>query len=628
MANDLLSAAEARKRLDELRSTPAPQAPAMFRQAQPGGAMFVPSTGPSMQEWSPGKYLGGAVESLRGAPGEIVRGAGNLVGSFFKALTGVSQPRVRPPTRADVGAAGEAAGEFATKFGDIGTFASGGLMGDIGMPTQAPATGPWGAAGTTVKGIGGPASAATAPGLWRGLGTAPRVTDVPPTPRALPPPQVGVAGQPATPTGAGMMPPGPTATTRMPGGIPGAPEPPVRAPGPAFGQTPAEIAGGLAGRDLPPRAPGTEGRPPRAGQPTPPPLIPHGAERGRPSILADALINNNAADVDKRLSNRFRRALQPGMRARDIQHLDTQDQQLTTTADSIIAAKDHIQFRDPADPTGKALLPAGRLPRSLHEVGQAIDYLKGEIFKTYDSLVQRVGGQGVRIELAPVVAKLREFAANPENLHLPSIRAEALKLADEYAMQGSYTPSQAQNVMQSLNAQLHGFLQRGTASEAIFSHPTLMNDVRDTLLNTLNSTMERALGDPRYQTLRLRYGSLSAVEANLNNAIGRQVSTLPGFIERGFRQGELTGFLHGAVHFDVHTLGWALASRASRELIRVINSPNYAVTQMFKHRSAALDPYSFTRALSAQTAQRIGDFRQSAYDRAVAAPSYVGPSGL
>lgn len=561
------------------------------------------TAGQAFSELRHGTLQGAGADLLRGSR-EIVSGAGNLLGNFFKWLS-------LPPTQERA----QARGEFFGQLGDIGTFLSGGLTNPL-IPQQAA-------------------------GLRQGINvTPPRVAEAPRPSPALPPPfPIPTPGAAPISTGAGIIPPRQAGTMTSPAATPGGastvgpPAPLVQAPGPAFGRTPAEIGGALAGRDLPPRAPGTEGRAPLSPerqarqQAQQPPIIPEGAERGHPSQLASAFASNDASFPSRALTRQFRTIAGRGALPRSGRGLDLQDQQITTAVDTLIEGKDRVRFTDPRDPTGNTLLPSGRVPQNLDQFVQGIDHLKTEIFKEYDQLAR---GQGTRVDLAPTIAKLRELAASPTSEDFtPNVARAALDMADRLAMRGSYSPLEAQNAIQTMNAQLKSFLSGRTTTQEVFSSPTLTNQVRDTLLGSLNSTMERALGDPRYQILRMRYGALSSIEGNVANALAREMTKKPGIFSKTFTAGELYGLLHGTLTMNPKIFGTVAVAEASRRLTGYLYSPNRAVASMFNSRAreiAPRDPYLSER-LSAGLGRTLSAQAQRRTDRLIMDP-YVGPSGL
>lgn len=522
--------------------------------------------GPAHILWN---HLVESGEALGEGAKQLPKEAGSLAVDIWKALM---------PGREGA----SAGGRVLEKIGNVGMFASGGGAGPFS-----------------------PAVPST--GMARGLDVQPRVAQVPTPLLALPPPTIGVPGRApietgvgrpeplsgpgqgamkyTPPPGSGLIPAGPRSTMTVPAATP-----------PAMGPTRPQTAS---------------------------PLLPADAHAGQPSPIAAAFTSNDPAAVDRALTNRYRGVVRTGgPRPQSGPGLDEQNQRITTAVDSIIDAKDHIRFRDTSDPTGKSLLPAGRLPRTLDQFVQSIDSLKTGIFQQYDYLAKQVGGQGARVSLAPVVAKLRELAMTPQIRDVSAnISEAALAQADRFEKVGSYTPLEAQNVIQSMNAELRGLLQKKVPTQEIYSHPTLMNQVRDVLLSTLNQTMDTALQGPQYASLRTRYGALSSIEKDVANALSKQLAKTPGLTDKLLNIGEIGGLIHGTIFFDPKVLGGVASTLAAQHLTRYLRSPNRAVARLFSKRTSELSP-SMTDRLSARAAVGVGQMRQRNYDRGV-----IGPQG-
>jgi hypothetical protein len=454
---------------------------------------------------------------------------------------------------------------------------------------------------------------------------------------ALPPPTIGVPagpgittgpGRPAAPGGAipftpppgrGLVPGSQPGTMRTQ--QPGAPSP--ISPGISFTGRPlptaAEVAGAAAGRDLPPRAPGTGGRPggPRATSPVEP-LVPHGAEQGKPSSFVSAFFQNNPEPIDRALTRGMRRLTHPGMPDPPSgPGLDAQNRNMMTAVDTIIENKNNIQFTD----ANNNLLSAGRKPQSLDQFVQSIDYLKGRIFDDYDTLARQVSGRGVQVDLAPTVARLRELAAQPELRDVnPAVAQQALDMADRFEQARAYSPKEMQNVIQSAYQQT-----KGIKTQETFSRNSMLNDVVGTMRESLNQTMETALQGPQYQGLRNRYGALASIEKDVANGLRNESSRVPGgLFERLARPVQWVNAIHGLFSLDPHSLGFAAAIQGARKLDQYLHGPNRAVTRLFNARERVTTP-TMTERASAVLGSNLGELRQRQFDRTFA--PYVGTAG-
>jgi hypothetical protein len=416
------------------------------------------------------------------------------------------------PTQAGAAAGGRTLG----RLGDVGTFASGGLTGPMGVPTPT--------------------------GIGRGLINRPSLAPGAPRPMqrpqlALPPPTMQAAGRPAMSTGQGMIPPGPGATMTAPSATP--------------------AAGAAAA-----------------------PLIPPGATMGKPSQLANAFLSNDANAVDRATTRRYRGLMNPrGPGRMNLGGLTTQDQQITTAVDTMIEAKDQLRFKNEFGQE----LPSGRTPANLDEFVQGIDHMKNEVFAQYNDISKRITGQGVRVPLAPVAAKLRETVAQPQFRIEPALAEKAERMAQELDRMGALDPQETQNFIQHYNDALSGF-QRNPTMEAT-SEAALKGQMLSAMRDTLNKTMESALQGPQYQALRQRYASLSAVEGDVTNALRRSLAKTPGLAERLGDLGFWANAIHGVVTMNPHAIGTAAAIKGSQEINRYLRNPNRAVRRLFDKRA-------------------------------------------
>ncbi len=404
--------------------------------------------------------------------------------------------------------------------------------------------------------------------------------------------QAGAQPNPFVPTAGGRAEPPP--------GVPvgGAKQPAV--PGqPQIRQQPtsAPIPGG-AGQSLPPSRPATPALPGGRAEPT--------ISDATTSPLAGALAANDGAAVDQQLSRSYRAAVRPGMISRPSSAgLNSQDQRILTAVDQIIANRPNLKL---TDASGSEM--TGQLPRSLRQFSEAIDQTKRSIFQQYDQRAQMAGGAGVQVDLAPVVAKLREVAQSPEVVDFhPAVAADAERLAQTMEARRSYTPSEAQDVVQNLNKTLAGFW-RNPDHETV-SRTTLLAPISKILREQLDKAITSA-GSPEYQALRNQYGALRSVEKDVASAVQRHANRVPGGLPGMF--GDLAAteeILRGVVTLNPMAVGRGVTIKAAQRALKFINDPNRAIGRMFERRAdrsptipftartAARQPYDLTAGLGA-----------------------------
>lgn len=403
------------------------------------------------------------------------------------------------------------------------------------------------------------------------------------------------------PVGSGQAP----RMIRMP---PPRPQQPQAAPAAQSAPTPPYPRDIFAGRQMQQPRPETETQPR--------PFIPDGAEKGEPSRLASALAGHDAATIDRSLARAYRRGVRPSIPgSRDYQGMQIQDQRITTAVDSIIDARHNLRLKD----ANGFDVPSGQLPQSLEQFSQAIDQLKKEVFQQYDAMAMQQGGQGVRVPLAPAIKKLEELTAAPEVRDIaPEVARDAMAQAQRLAQAGSYSPLEAQHVIEALNDQLKS-LQKGGGTKEAYSHTTMMSQLLGTLRASVNDAMAAGLGDPRYQALRARYAALSSIEEDVARAAAKDAAKQPGGLPSALTNTAYwINAIHGVVTLDPTAILRAGAIKGAETIVRRMRNPNRAVSRLFANRLAEMQP-STTDRLSAQVGTAFAAMRPSGSPHVTAA---------
>lgn len=314
-----------------------------------------------------------------------------------------------------------------------------------------------------------------------------------------------------------------------------------------------------------------------------------GTEAG--SLLGRAIAGNSPQAVDAYITSKFRRAVKPSRVGQDsAPKLDMQDQRILTAVDQIIANRTNLTFADPA--SGQPI--RGQLPRSLKQFGDSIDQTKTKIFDEYDAIARSAGDKGVRVDLAPVAQKLREVAQMPEVVDFhPNLIAEAERLAQTMEARASYTPKEAQGVIQNLNETLSGFYRNPT-NETV-SHSAMLGPVARMLREGLDSAIEAASG-PGYQALKLRYGALRSIEKDVAGAVQREANKVSGGIGGIFSDiAASEEAIRGVITANPGALMRAGGIKAAQQAMKYIHSPNRAIDRLFQRASRRGPPASPAR---------------------------------
>jgi hypothetical protein len=453
-----------------------------------------------------------------------------------------------------------------------------------------------------------------------------RVEPLPATDALIAPPSFSPGLQPPRPVAGAMPPPVQNAPAAPPGGatVPERP-PPVIPPGqqpppltgqpvgpqrPGISAPPGAVAASV--RPLPEIATGPQ--PPRpanmAGIPGPPrpapPAPAGGISEATISPLAQAIAGNDGMAMDRQLTRAYRRAVKPGPLGQpSIGGLNTQDQRILTAVDRIIDNRPNLRLTDAG---GQEI--AQQLPRSLRQFAEALDQTKRGVFQKYDQMAQTAGQGGVRIDLTPVVARLRQVAQQPEVIDLhPAVAADANRLADTMAARGTYSPGEAQDVIQNLNKTLAGFWRNPT-NETV-SRSALLAPVTTILRDQLDKAIEGAQG-PGYQALRYQYQALRTVEKDVAAAVQREANKIPGGMVGMFADlGATEEAIRGVLTLNPVTVARAGGIKVAKKALQYINDPNRAITRMFAHRAASANPVPSFRpgmtAMGAQSGGQVGE---------------------
>jgi hypothetical protein len=129
------------------------------------------------------------------------------------------------------------------------------------------------------------------------------------------------------------------------------------------------------------------------------------------SLIAKAIGGVSLPEIEKDIISAYRRAVRPTSTAKGATGIEQKNRQILDVVDTINKNKANLEFEAPmpgAPPT------RGQTPRNLHELSQAIEQTKPQIFKQYDAMAQ--------------TADASRTAA--PNLHLPEFQQASRLAAD------------------------------------------------------------------------------------------------------------------------------------------------------------------------------------------------------
>ena len=248
---------------------------------------------------------------------------------------------------------------------------------------------------------------------------------------------------------------------------------------------------------------------------------------------------------------------------------------------TIITNKDSLRLTDK-----NGGIVSGKLPKTLKQFSEAIDQTKKNIFEQYDELKRLSGESGAVIELKPIANQLFELAENEVlKTESPAIAKFAMRKGNEYLKQGSYTPSQAQDAIASINGKLLEYYQSGKVG---FAGRKSVEDLAATNLRaSLDDVIGKTTGNQSYQDLKHAYGALRTIEKDVahRTQIDARKNKV-GFF--GYADIWTAAEAVQAI-VDPTKIPKVIAIQGTKRWINWINNPNRIVGKMFKNAERYVD---------------------------------------
>lgn len=256
----------------------------------------------------------------------------------------------------------------------------------------------------------------------------------------------------------------------------------------------------------------------------------------------------------------------------------------TSSVESIVDNKNNLKI---VDSVGNVI--EGKLPETLDEFSQAISQTKKLIFNQYDEILKNAGQSGVRVPLKPISEDILKSISSPVLGDLsPSVQNYGLKLATTLEKRGTYTLQESQDAIEALNANLKSYFNSPTPQSI---HKAVIDSaLAKNLRESLSKIVESNSG-AGYKLLRNQYGSLNQIEDNVTRAalnFSKSADNL-GNLADIFSSGSIVGGIK-ALHPGEVTKG--VFQLAARNIHKAMNSPNKAISDMFKNvdRAKNIDP--------------------------------------
>ncbi|WP_373031671.1 hypothetical protein [Sulfurovum sp.] len=244
--------------------------------------------------------------------------------------------------------------------------------------------------------------------------------------------------------------------------------------------------------------------------------------------------------------------------------------------ESIVKNKEALKLTDEFGDVVKK----GALPENLRQFSQAIEQSKKNVFKKYNSMAEKAGDVGAKIELRPIASELEKvISSRPLKDNAPEVVRYAKQRANALSKSGKYTAEEAQDAITFLNSSLESFYKSPSYESA--SKAYIDSLIANNMRKNLDSAITKASG-PGYQELKRQYGALKTIERDVaRRAVvdARKAGrSLIDFSDVFSGERAVTGLLT----MNPAAVGQAASMRMIASAIKAINDPNRVVKSMFK----------------------------------------------
>lgn len=255
--------------------------------------------------------------------------------------------------------------------------------------------------------------------------------------------------------------------------------------------------------------------------------------------------------------------------------LKTYEGKVVEAVNTIKNNKDVLQY---TDELGDVI--SGQNPKSLQQFADAIDQTKTNIFKQYNELAQKAGGQGLKVDTRELSKELDSVINNKAlSITNPSAIDYASELQARLKTLKNVDPDTAQEVIKNYNKQLESFYKNPTYDAA--SRVAIDALVANKFRSYLDDGISKLTGDS-YQSLKNTYGALSTVEKDVVRAALRDArKNVKGLIDFGdiLSGGQVAS---GILTMNPATIATGAVQKGIQEFIKYKNNPNRLIDSMFK----------------------------------------------
>lgn len=314
----------------------------------------------------------------------------------------------------------------------------------------------------------------------------------------------------------------------------------------------------------------------------------------------------------KFIQEQFTRAVKPSVRGKQTAgQLERYQSQARDAVSSIVENRPNLTFKDAAGNVRQ-----GELPKTLEEFGDAIEQTKQTIFNKYDAMARQTQAGGIEVSLVPAANELETVAGDQvTQLMHPELAKYAQDRADAFRTAGQLPAVDAQRAITSLNSTLKTFYSNISSPEvAARAHVDAM--IANKLRERLDQAVEDEVG-PGYQDLKNQYGSLKAIEKDVNHRaqiVARQ-ETGGGLMGRIADVASAEEVIRGLLTFNPVAVARGVGLKGWAQYVKFRRSPNRAVTSLFQAAEGPPIPRSPFLPSQSETAYRLAPGEMSRGDQ-------------
>ena len=291
------------------------------------------------------------------------------------------------------------------------------------------------------------------------------------------------------------------------------------------------------------------------------------------SKLLGKIIPPGVDTVNKGIVDQFTKAVKPTVVGKNTAGaVEKYNQDALDALHAINANKGNLVY---SDGVGMA-----RNPQSLQELAEAIPQTKQQVYKLYNDITKEATGQGATVDISSSSKEL-DSVINDKALNIsnPSAVDYAKALQLRLSETGNIDAEVAEKVIQNYNASLQAFYRNPSYDTA--SKVGIDALVANKLRQQLDSAIESSTG-AKYQELKTLYGSLKAIEKDVNkrNIVNSRKQPI-GLIDYAdiFSGGDL---LQGISTLNPALFAKGVVQKSIKEYFKYLNNPDTAIKSIFK----------------------------------------------